>query len=188
MRVGKKAGRDRNWNKAPGLAQSAERRGLRRAATELWRGWRVAALRQRWRASKECWSRSVCKNEGRRRWWRRHRLRRWSRPLFRESCNGRRREREGPAPFPLALTGGKSISQKLRLVSKKATPVGVLVVLRADLADDADFGFLVALGPAQDKFFALERACGGRGGRRLEGWEGRWWWAPKRLCRSSRSR
>jgi len=43
--------------------------------------------------------------------------------------------------------------------------VGVLAVLRAKLADDADFGFLVALGPAEDELlFGGELVAGEEAG------------------------
>lgn len=41
---------------------------------------------------------------------------------------------------------------KIEVGIEKGDAIGVLAVLRADLADDADFGFLVALGPAEDEF------------------------------------
>jgi len=46
---------------------------------------------------------------------------------------------------------GKVDFPEIEVGIEEGDAVGVLAVLRAKLADDADFGFLVALGPAEDE-------------------------------------
>lgn len=54
----------------------------------------------------------------------------------------------------LPLRGGdrrKVDFPEIEILVKEGDAVGVMPVLGTDLADDADFGFLVALGPAEDE-------------------------------------
>ncbi len=57
------------------------------------------------------------------------------------------------AHFALELADGRKIHfPKIEIGIDESDAVGVNAVVRANLADDADLGFLVAIGPAQDEF------------------------------------
>ena len=71
--------------------------------------------------------------------------------LFERLAMGADEGEEAELPFRSAGRG-KVDFPEIEAGIEEGDTVGVLSVLRAELADDADFGFLVALGPAEDEF------------------------------------